>query len=430
MSLINKMLADLEARAAQTGNMEDAPGPVHEGLRAALPEGRARPWWRSGLWAGALAVVLSAAVASVLLRGMPDRKDAAVASRTAVATTAAATVTGQPAVAPVSPQHHRPAGVDPAPAGRSPTPASSGRAAAARSSSAAPVVTPAPVVAVLPDVSPASPPRHRRAEEQGRHAGRALSAAPGTPAEDRRQPVRQRLSAAAASRQMPAPPPLPRPAARSPAPDARPAVSSAEPLAIRRSDGNDAAAVARNHFSRALEWIQQARLSEAEEALRSALQYDPALVKARVTLAKVLIKQGRWVEARNLLADGLVDDANNIELVKLLARTYVEQNDLAGAAALVDRHVQASRRDPELAGLMGHIYQQLGRFDEAATAYQRALVFRPGEGRLWLGMGLALESERKWEEARLAYERALATVTLPPELAAFTRKRLQFAQRR
>lgn len=179
---------------------------------------------------------------------------------------------------------------------------------------------------------------------------------------------------------------------------------------------------------KALQLLSEGRLAEAEETFRKVLGFNPAHVDARVALAELLRDQARAQEAQSLLEDGLTVASGATVLRQWLARLYVDQGLTERALTTLEEGRPFAQEDGEYVAVLAAYYQQAGQFKAAADAYRQALVRDAQQGRWWMGLGLALESDGQPVVAAQAYERALGATGLPGELIAFTRARLAAAR--
>lgn len=360
MSLINKVLSDIESRAQGARDSRASPE-VLEGLAPTpAPTGdRDRPWLAL---AAALFGASALAVAALLfwLRTpvpAPVARPAVLPAPAAPAATAVAAPT-PPQVTNAAPPPVQPV-ASPAPA---PTPAA--RVAAAPR---------APAVAAKPHI--------------------ARSSAPAPRAE---------------KRVVPATPPAPETAAT-------PIDKTEHPLSPAEQN--------ENRFRQAFADVQQGRMAEAEAALRVVLAQDPVHVKARELLVGVLLQEGRKRDAIDVLSAGIAATPRAWRFSAWLAQTLADDGQLPRALAVLDHARATGAKDLDLLTLAGAIYERAGRAADAANAYREALTLAPNDGRLWVGLGIALETQRHPQDATAAYERALA-LDIPPALGRFAEQRL------
>lgn len=161
---------------------------------------------------------------------------------------------------------------------------------------------------------------------------------------------------------------------------------------------------------------------QAVERLQDALKLDPALVAARLHTASLLLEQGRGAEAETLARDGLALSADEPQLATLLARVLADRGDAIGALALLDR---SERLGAEGFGLRAGLLSQQGDFRRALLDYEQAVRLQPGNSLWWLGLGVALEAEGRGQQARQVYARAQAIGVERSDLNSFIDQKLQ-----
>lgn len=182
---------------------------------------------------------------------------------------------------------------------------------------------------------------------------------------------------------------------------------------------------AENTYRAALAQLKQRQFTQAEPKLRAALNEYPGHIKARELLAGLLLETGRWSEATQVLAQGLEDTASHYAFAHLLARIYIEHGMEAKALATLEAAQGYAQRDADYRAFLATLYQRAGRHAEATDGYRTALAVRPAEAKWWLGLGISLEAERNWAAAAEAYARAQAAGGLTPTLKRYIDERLQ-----
>ena len=390
MSLINRMLQDLDARQAAPGGRHPLPAEVRP-----LPPRRPsrRPVVFAGLAVLALAVGLAVAQWPLVAPAAPA--PAAAAPVAAIAAVAA------PPVPPVQP---------------------------APTEQSAPAEQPAPTVAAE---KPAEPPAALPVETKRPATTPRAAPSPAAPAEKK--------SAAAAvkppdadSESKPArlrPPSTEKPSAASPkALDAPPPAhgKSVKPPTIERAEAAGSPRErAEADYRKAIVALNQGRLDEAVDGLRKALRDDAMHVGARQLLVRLLLEAKRNDDAAQVLQDGLQGQPAQLGWAMTLARLQVDRGDLAGAWQTLDFSLPAAGHSADYQGFAAHVLQRLGRPREAVVHYLNAARLAPGDGRWWLGLGLALDAEGQTGEAREAYLRAKQSGNLSSALSALVEQKLR-----
>jgi MSHA biogenesis protein MshN len=181
-------------------------------------------------------------------------------------------------------------------------------------------------------------------------------------------------------------------------------------------------------FRRAIAMINQGRMSEGMDGLRKALQLDPGYEAVRQTLVALLLEGKRLDDAVSALQEGLALNPDNIGFAILLARAYVERNDVAAALGLLQKHAPAAGSSPDYHAFAAALHQRLGSHKEAIDEYRIALQLAPGAGAWWIGLGISQQALNRPKEALDAFKRAKATGNLAPELHAFADQRLKLLQ--
>jgi len=177
-----------------------------------------------------------------------------------------------------------------------------------------------------------------------------------------------------------------------------------------------------NAYRRALAALQDGRTGEAVSSLQAALRANPRHEAARQTLVSLLIENNRGDEAMAQLQQALTLEPRQPALAMLLARLQIERGK-SGIDALLRTLPYATGNGDYHAFLAGALQRQ-NRFREAAEQYQTALRTAPNNAVWWMGLGIALQGDKRNAEAQDAFRQAKALGTLSPELQAFVERRL------
>jgi MSHA biogenesis protein MshN len=387
MSLINKMLQDLDARG----------GAREEGLQQqelkAVPaaEPDRRPWLLAGAGVGVAALVAAAVAGWYHWQ----------------ATRPVAGPIPQVVQAPPTPAAP-PASAAAALASAPDTPATSSPAAPATMSPAAP--------ATMAPAAPLETSRH--AAETPRHAAETPRHAADTPAPAGASRPRARAAAAAVADDVAVPAPAARAAASAPA--ARPVGRSAEVVARQELTPKQ---MSENTYRRALASLQEGRVSTALADLDRALEIDPRNEAARQTYVSLLLENRRPDDAIRQLRLGLGIDPRQPGLAMVLARLQLERGGPALQTLMTTLPYAAASADYQ--AFLAGVLQREQRHAEAAQYYQAALKLAPFNGVWWMGLGISLQADHHVAEAREAFTRARTGNGMTPELLAFVERRLE-----
>lgn len=183
------------------------------------------------------------------------------------------------------------------------------------------------------------------------------------------------------------------------------------------------AQLAENRYRRALLDLQEGRTSEALVELQHAVELAPRHEAARQTLVTLLIENRRTEEAVQQLQQALALDARQPDMAMLLAGLQLESGGPALDTLL--RTLPYAADNAEYQGFVAGVLQRAQRHGEAVEHYQAALKLAPQKGVWWMGLGISLQAEKRLSEARIAYTRAKAAGGMTPELLAFVDRKLE-----
>lgn len=181
---------------------------------------------------------------------------------------------------------------------------------------------------------------------------------------------------------------------------------------------------AANDYREAVRLLDEGRAGAAMDRLRAALAADAALEEARLLLSSLLLRNRQLDEARAILQVGLAANPALPRLAMTLARIQVEMGDSEAAAGTLSGSAQAAAGNADYRGFQAAVLQRLGRHPEAVAEFRAALRLRPDSGLWWMGLGISLEAEGQKEPARDALRRARETGRLTPELDRFVQQKL------
>lgn len=205
---------------------------------------------------------------------------------------------------------------------------------------------------------------------------------------------------------------------KTPARAADASVTSA-PLAGRQAAGGQGA---ESVYRRSLASLQDGRVSDAVVQLEQALAAEPRHEAARQTLVGIHIEQGRAPEAMRLLQTGLALDSRQPAMAMLLARMQIDAGG-SGIETLM-ASLPAAGGNGEYRAFLAGALQRERRHQEAVEQYQAALRSAPDNGVWWMGLGMSLEAEKRLPEALAAFQRARTAGNLSAELQGFVERKV------
>ena len=404
MSLINKMLQDLDARG--TPKDGDLPGQVKPVAREPYRLNR------RAIAAGCVGAVAGVALAWLgWTQWHRTPKPAPAAPAPVAAVQVAPVVTGPVQAAPVvtgpvqapvaAPVEAAPAAVEKTEDTQAParmTRAERKRLAAQRKEEKAAARKAEKVATVrAKDVAPMEPD-----SAEAREARRAMAQALATRGKSAKKTSAAMLAAARAAAHDDA------------APKGKRGAQGRQETGAQRAEGE---------YRRALASLQEGRMTETVAALEQALKYEPTHEAARQTLVGLLIEANRNDEAMRQLQLGLTLDPRQPAMAMLLARLQIERGG-NGIDTLM-RTLPYAGNDADYRAFLAAALARQQRHREAAEQYQQAVRTVPSNGVWWMGLGISLQAEKRNGEALDAFQRARASGGLSQELQGFVERRIQ-----
>jgi MSHA biogenesis protein MshN len=198
-------------------------------------------------------------------------------------------------------------------------------------------------------------------------------------------------------------------------------VNGAAPVAV--SPHQSAQQRAETEYRRALASLQEGRTGDAIASLEQALLIEPRHEAARQTVVGLLIENKRPDDAMRHLQLALGAEPRQPALAMLLARLQIERGG-SGVDTLL-RSLPYVAGNADYHAFLAGALQRQQRHREAAEQYQAALRAQPQNGVWLMGLGISLQAEKRNADALAAFQKASSSASLSPELQAFVERKLQ-----
>lgn len=180
-------------------------------------------------------------------------------------------------------------------------------------------------------------------------------------------------------------------------------------------------------YQQAISYLQQGRVAEAQDQLKSAIVAYPQHDDARQTLVGLLVDNKRNDEAVHVLKAGLQVLPHHAGYAQTLARLQLDAGLVTEALHTLESNSVNTQQPQEYHALMAVVLQKTGQHGQAITHYQQALSQGASTPVWYIGLGVSLQAEGRTQEAKQAYQQAQSS-QLSPELAQFVTQRLKQVQ--
>lgn len=172
--------------------------------------------------------------------------------------------------------------------------------------------------------------------------------------------------------------------------------------------------------------FDQGYITESISQLKEVLAADDANVDARNLLAVAWYGRGENQMAVTILNDGLSRYPRVEKWRITAAKMFFKENNPAGAFSYLEADLTSA--STEYYTMKGTLARQLQRFDKAESAYSMLTQLQPNIGNWWLGYAIALDSQSKSELALQSYKMVLEKGGVSPATLSFAQQRIQELQ--
>ncbi|TRY33912.1 tetratricopeptide repeat protein [Aliiglaciecola sp. M165] len=166
--------------------------------------------------------------------------------------------------------------------------------------------------------------------------------------------------------------------------------------------------------------------NEAIELLTKLLQKAPDNIAARKRLAAMLFGQGKHLQADDVLQKGVLAHPDDHDLRLMQARLWVQMKNPSKAHELLNAYQVSAKLAPDYVSYRASLAQQVSRFDAAKADYLKLTHSQPANARWWLGLAVAEERLGNLQPALQAYQTAKGLDQLSVEVDKFVEQRIQY----
>lgn len=178
-------------------------------------------------------------------------------------------------------------------------------------------------------------------------------------------------------------------------------------------------------YSKIPHLIADNRTHQAMRDLEAMIIQYPDFAQGYSALAILELQRGQNIEALATINTGLVHEPGDPELVFLKARLLLQDDEVRAALHLLNQYSPKFSTHLDYYALRAMAEQRLGHDHLAEVYYNRLLKINPKAAQWWLGLGIALQNQGKLRESQYAYQQALDTGELRPSLQAYVETQLR-----
>lgn len=169
--------------------------------------------------------------------------------------------------------------------------------------------------------------------------------------------------------------------------------------------------------------LKKGNMREATRLLILLSQREPDNLDVRKKLASVYFAEGQVEQAQQILEQALVKAPANTSIRLMLGRLYSQQNMGELAWEVISQPVVTT--DTDFLGFRAGYANQQQKYDTAINDYRALTELQPATARWWLGLGIAADKLDQRHLAVQAYQKALNRQGLEDDVEIFVRKRIK-----
>jgi MSHA biogenesis protein MshN len=165
-------------------------------------------------------------------------------------------------------------------------------------------------------------------------------------------------------------------------------------------------------------------LDLAQSLLRQLLETEPDNIKARKKLAALLFAQGDYMQSKQLLVRGIELHPAKGDLRLMLARLYMIQKAPSQAMHILAEFQPSRDNQTEYLAYRAALAQQLKQTTLARSDYQTLTNIESDNAKWWLGLAIAEDQLGEMNMALQAYNRASSLGQLDGSVNEFIQQRI------
>lgn len=168
---------------------------------------------------------------------------------------------------------------------------------------------------------------------------------------------------------------------------------------------------------------------EAQRAFRGALELEPANDRGRQALLSALLATDDKRAAEAAADEGVLQGTAKVGFALVSARLKLERGAAKEAIAVLERERAAGARHADYQALWGNALSREARYAEAVQRYASAVELAPASAAHHVGLGYALRNDGQFASANAVFQSVAEMPGLSPQLADLVEQQLAALQR-
>jgi tetratricopeptide (TPR) repeat protein len=169
---------------------------------------------------------------------------------------------------------------------------------------------------------------------------------------------------------------------------------------------------------------------DANNLLTALLRDKPDHKAARTLLARQLTSQGQLRRAEEILHEGLSTQTVDSAWADLYARLLVNKGDIDGAIEVLVSVTPDMNNELDYYAFLAALYQKRGQHSEAIKIYREVLKVNSAKSVWWMGLAISLESLQQNGDALNAYNKALRGDRMSQDLQKYVLGKIDYLNKR
>jgi MSHA biogenesis protein MshN len=170
--------------------------------------------------------------------------------------------------------------------------------------------------------------------------------------------------------------------------------------------------------------LNNRRFNLAQPLLIKVLDIEPNNIKVRKKLASLLFSQGNYAQSKQILIQGIELHPVRNDLRLMLARLYIVQKESLKALNILAEFQPSANNKTEYLAYRASLAQQLMQTELAKSDYQTLTLIEPDNAQWWLGLAIIRDQLGEFTIALQAYNKANTLGQLDNSVNDFIQQRI------